>query len=72
MIELKNIKKIYGTTIAVNDISLKINKGEIVGLLGPNGAGKSTTMKMLCGYLVPDEGIVEIDGKKFTEKLIKM
>jgi len=69
MIELKNIKKIYGTTIAVNDISLKINKGEIVGLLGPNGAGKSTTMKMLCGYLVPDEGVVEIDGKNVKDNM---
>ncbi|MEO6728923.1 MAG: ATP-binding cassette domain-containing protein [Candidatus Dojkabacteria bacterium] len=69
MIELKNIKKLYGTNIAVNDISLKINKGEIVGLLGPNGAGKSTTMKMLCGYLVPDEGTVEIDGKNVKDNM---
>ena len=69
MIELKNIKKIYGTTTAVNDISLKINKGEIVGLLGPNGAGKSTTMKMLCGYIVPDEGMIEIDGKDLKNNM---
>lgn len=69
MIELKNIKKIYGTTIAVNDISLKINKGEIVGLLGPNGAGKSTTMKMLCGYIVPDEGTVLIDNKNVKDNM---
>lgn len=69
MIELKNIKKLYGATVAVNDISLKINKGEIVGLLGPNGAGKSTTMKMLCGYIVPDEGVVEIDNKNLKDNM---
>ncbi|MEP7104062.1 MAG: ATP-binding cassette domain-containing protein [Candidatus Dojkabacteria bacterium] len=69
MIELKNVKKSYGANIAVNDISLKINKGEIVGLLGPNGAGKSTTMKMLCGYLVPEDGIIEIDSKNLKENM---
>lgn len=53
-IEVNNLSKMYGTQIAVNDISFAIAKGEIVGFLGPNGAGKSTTMKMITGYLGAD------------------
>ncbi|MFT3846528.1 MAG: gliding motility-associated ABC transporter ATP-binding subunit GldA [Lacibacter sp.] len=55
-IEVKNLVKIYGEQKAVNNISFKVNKGEIVGFLGPNGAGKSTTMKMITGYLQPTDG----------------
>ncbi len=55
-IEVKNLVKIYGEQKAVNGISFKVNKGEIVGFLGPNGAGKSTTMKMIAGYLQPTSG----------------
>lgn len=55
-IEVKNLVKIYGEQKAVNNISFKVNKGEIVGFLGPNGAGKSTTMKMITGYLQPSDG----------------
>jgi ABC-2 type transport system ATP-binding protein len=55
-IEVKNLVKIYGEQKAVNNISFKVNKGEIVGFLGPNGAGKSTTMKMITGYLQPSSG----------------
>ncbi len=54
--------KQYGTQKAVNNISFTINKGEIVGFLGPNGAGKSTTMKMITGYLEPDEGSATVCG----------
>ena len=49
MIELKNVTKKYGDFTAVNDVSFKIEKGEIVGFLGQNGAGKTTTMKMITG-----------------------
>ena len=52
---------------AVNDISFKVNKGEIVGFLGPNGAGKSTTMNILTGYLSSNSGIAEIDGVDILE-----
>lgn len=55
-IEVKNLLKEYGEQKAVNAISFKINKGEIVGFLGPNGAGKSTTMKILSGYLQQTAG----------------
>jgi ABC-2 type transport system ATP-binding protein len=50
-IEVKNLLKEYGEQKAVDNISFKVNKGEIVGFLGPNGAGKSTTMKIITGYL---------------------
>ncbi|MBP6686909.1 MAG: ATP-binding cassette domain-containing protein, partial [Lacibacter sp.] len=55
-IEVNNLVKLYGEQKAVNNISFKVNKGEIVGFLGPNGAGKSTTMKMITGYLQPTSG----------------
>ena len=55
-IEVKNITKCYGQQKALNNISFKINKGEIVGFLGPNGAGKSTMMKILTTYIKADEG----------------
>ncbi len=59
---IQGLTKIYGTQKAVNDISLSINKGEIVGFLGPNGAGKSTTMKIITGYLAADAGTASVCG----------
>jgi ABC-2 type transport system ATP-binding protein len=59
-ISVNGVSKIYGTQTAVNNISFKVNKGEIVGFLGPNGAGKSTTMKMITGYLNPTSGTVAV------------
>lgn len=61
-IEVSRLLKQYGPQTAVNDISFSIGKGEIVGFLGPNGAGKSTTMKMITGYLVPDQGEISVAG----------
>lgn len=61
-IRVNNLTKIYGTQKAVDDISFKVDKGEIVGFLGPNGAGKSTTMKIITGYLRADEGAAEVCG----------
>src|SRR5678815_2233189 len=55
-IEVRQLLKVYGEQKAVNDISFKVDKGEIVGFLGPNGAGKSTTMKIITGYLQQDGG----------------
>jgi len=61
-IEVKNLLKIYGEQKAVNDISFKVEKAEIVGFLGPNGAGKSTTMKIITGYLRQSSGSAKVCG----------
>lgn len=63
MIKVKNLTKKYGQTVAVNDISFEIQRGEIIGFLGPNGAGKTTTLRLLTGYLKPDTGYVEMNGE---------
>jgi len=61
-IEVSNLTKIYGQQKAIDNISFKIDKAEIVGFLGPNGAGKSTTMKILTGYLEADGGNAFVTG----------
>lgn len=68
MIEVKNVTKKYGKTVAVDNISFTINEGEIIGLLGPNGAGKSTTMNMLTGFIEQTEGEIIIDGYNMLKK----
>ena len=62
MIELQNVTKKYNDFTAVDDISFKIDDGEVVGFLGPNGAGKSTTMNMITGYIEQTEGSIIVDG----------
>lgn len=62
MIDVSHLSKTYGQTLALADVSFSIHAGEIVGLLGPNGAGKTTLIKILTGYLQPDNGFVRIDG----------
>jgi ABC-2 type transport system ATP-binding protein len=61
-IEVKNLLKVYGEQKAVNNISFKVEQGEIVGFLGPNGAGKSTTMKIITGYLQQTAGEAFVAG----------
>ena len=68
MIEVRNLTKKYGDKLAVNNISFKVEKGEILGFLGPNGAGKSTTMNMLTGYISSTSGEVLIDGTDILEE----
>ncbi|MDY5649936.1 MAG: ABC transporter ATP-binding protein [Candidatus Enterosoma sp.] len=63
MIEIKNVSKKYSNHLAVDDLTLTIPNGKVVGLLGPNGAGKSTTLKMIAGILSIDKGNISIDGK---------
>lgn len=62
MIEVKNLKKSFGSTRAVDDISFVVNKGEVLGFLGPNGAGKSTTMKILTCFIPADSGSAKVAG----------
>ncbi|RLS34462.1 MAG: ABC transporter ATP-binding protein [Planctomycetota bacterium] len=62
MIEASNLSKYYGPFIAIEDISFRVPRGEVVAFLGPNGAGKSTTMKILTGYLAPSSGTARIAG----------
>ena len=65
LLELKNLKKYFATQKAVDDISLKVEQGQIFGLLGPNGAGKTTLIRVITGIFYPDEGEIIFDGKKF-------
>ena len=62
MIETINLTKRFGNTLAVNDLNIKVNSGEIYGFLGPNGAGKTTTIRMIAGLLKPTKGTTLIDG----------
>ena len=62
MVEVKNLVKRYGDTLAVDDVSFTAETGEILGFLGPNGAGKSTTMNIITGYISSSSGTVTIDG----------
>jgi len=68
VLEVKNLKKVYGKATAVDGISFEVNEGEIVGLLGPNGAGKSTTIQMLLSLIEPTEGSITIFGKDLGER----
>lgn len=71
MIELENVTKKYNDFTAVDNISFKIDTGEVVGFLGPNGAGKSTTMNMITGFTEPTEGTIIIDGYDIQKKPLK-
>ncbi len=66
VLELKNISKHFGAIHAVNDVSLSLEPGEVVGLMGDNGAGKSTIVKMIAGNYPPTAGTIHIDGQAVT------
>ena len=72
MIELKNVTKKYGNFKAVDNISFKIEKGEVVGFLGQNGAGKTTTIKMLSTLILPTEGEIKIAGYDIAKDSVKI
>ena len=71
-ISLDHVSKNFGSTLAVNDLSLEIEQGEIFGLLGPNGAGKSTTFYMMCGLVRPASGRISIFGKDLHTNFIEL
>lgn len=62
MIEVRNVSKRFGTTLALDRVSFRLERGGILGFLGPNGAGKSTAMKIITTFLAPDDGSVSVDG----------
>ena len=72
MIELKNVTKKYGDFVAINNVSFKIEKGEVVGFLGQNGAGKTTTIKMITGLIDPSQGDIFINDEKISNKSKKI
>ena len=70
ILEINNITKRYDNKLVVDNISLKIEEGEIFGLLGPNGAGKSTVISMICDLVKPDQGEITIDGHSLKKHAI--
>lgn len=70
-ISIENLSKSYGPQKAVDNISFKVNTGEILGFLGPNGAGKTTTMKMITNYIQPDGGDIRINDQSIKTKDFK-
>lgn len=72
MVDIKGLSKRFGSITAVSNISFRVPRGEVLGFLGPNGAGKSTTMKMITGFLAPDEGSVAIDGDDIVEHPVRV
>ncbi len=72
MIEVQNLTKYFKNFCAVDNISMTIQKGEILGLLGPNGAGKTTTLRMLTGYFRPDAGTIKIKNLNMPDDTIKI
>lgn len=63
VLEIKNVTKRYGEFVAVDNVSVEIEKGKILSLLGPSGCGKTTTLRMIAGFVSPDSGSIEIAGK---------
>jgi ABC-2 type transport system ATP-binding protein len=68
VLTVRQLRKAYGATPAVEELSFSVARGEIVGLLGPNGAGKTTTINMILGVLEPDAGAIEIDGRSLARE----
>ena len=68
ILEISDLDMVFGKTVALNDLSLSVNRGDIYGLIGPNGAGKTTTFRIVATILRPTRGYVGIDGIDLTEK----
>ena len=72
MIEVEHLSKAYGTANAVQDVSFRVGKGEVLGFLGPNGAGKTTTMRILSCYMAPTGGTARIAGFDILENSLEV
>jgi len=68
-ISLENVTKSYDGVTAVNEVSLRVREGAILGLLGPNGAGKTSTIRMVMNILVPDEGSIQVFGQPVSDEI---
>ena len=67
ILEARDLTKSYGDRVVVDHLDLSCRRGTVLGLLGPNGAGKTTTLRMLYGFVPPDEGTIYYDGRRFSE-----
>jgi len=68
LLKVEGVSKHFGGVKAVDNVSLEVNAGEVVGIIGDNGAGKSTLIKMISGVYVPDEGRIWFDGQETEGK----
>ena len=66
LLETRNLVKVYGDRKVVNEVNIKVQRGQIVGLLGPNGAGKTTTFNIILGLIKPTSGSVFMDGEDIS------
>ena len=71
VVELAGVTKAYETKIAVNNLSLSIDAGQMFGLLGPNGAGKTSSIRMIMGITIPDSGSIRLFGKPFDRQSLE-
>ncbi len=71
MIEVQNLRKNFGATLAVDDVSFRVEQGEIIGLLGPNGSGKTTIMRILTGFFPPTSGKARVAGLDVEERSLE-
>ena len=69
MLTVSHLRKQYNTVLAVDDVSLSVNSGQILGLLGPNGAGKTTTIRMILNIIEADSGTIDYNGKPFDDSV---
>ncbi len=68
VLSVRELRKNYGATVAVDGVSFQVSRNEIVGLLGPNGAGKTTTINMILGVLEPTSGAILVEGLDIAKK----
>ena len=68
IIEISGINKVIGSKKVINNVSLRIDKGQVFALLGPNGAGKTTLIRIILGLLKPDSGTIRLFGEKLTDQ----
>lgn len=67
MLEVRNVTKTFGSLVAVRNVSMAVEAGELRAIIGPNGAGKTTFFNMICGYFPPTEGAISFDGQDVTQ-----